>query len=850
MIRNTFLLFSLLFYLNFLGIAQDNKAVFLVSPDGDTTFINPIPDTEITNTIESTYSKIKSIEVNLEPDTELDKFDSIYKHAHIELDSLKKVILTTREFNSVSDIDNVLQEWNTYSQNLNKWSDKINERIKTLQDDYFQISVATDVWNATLKKSKSSGVPRDVLSSTEELYRTLKVLKETIKDNQNEALRKQNRITELRLIVDEVNTYLSKTRKSIQSDYFVKDRPAIWNSADSTANFNLIKKQFTKSTEDNLNSLQLFYRTNKNGLIFQLILFIILWIGFYYLHRQSINENEIDDELKLESARGIISEHGITALVLALFASIWIYQANITPIDIIIQFLYITIALFFIPRHIDKRLRIILFGLLFLFLTSNIQVLFSGKILFTRLALLLENVISIWIIYTIASPKIFIRSILKEKNWGIVLKLIPVFYFLIVVSAIANILGYVNLALLLNNATVNTLFNLNIVILVIMVLRHTIYILLRTTFLQNSNIIRQNHHLIERRSFAIVQIIAVFLWIKSILRNLGLLEGLNTWLTDIMEANWKIGESEISVQGIVNFILVIIVTLIFNRIIKSLLKDELYPRVKLARGIPGAISMITGYIIAGYGIFIALGSAGVDLKSFGLVAGALGVGIGFGLQGIVANFIAGLVIAFERPIQVGDTIEIGTMMGDVTKIGVRACTVKTFDGSEVIIPNSSLITNDVTNWTLSDRRKRRDINIGVAYGTNPQQVLDLITEVANKHPEVLKIPAPWALFDGFGDNSLNFRVRIWTTMDNGMTTQSSVTVSIYDALQDAGIEIPFPQRDLHLRSIDPSIQGIKDVSRKPARKNKMTTKNKSDKSKPERNFEDDPDISNGNDFDI
>jgi small-conductance mechanosensitive channel len=228
--------------------------------------------------------------------------------------------------------------------------------------------------------------------------------------------------------------------------------------------------------------------------------------------------------------------------------------------------------------------------------------------------------------------------------------------------------------------------------------------------------------------------------------------------------------------------------------------------------------MITGYVIVAYGFFIALGSV-ADLSSFGLLAGALGVGIGFGLQGIVANFIAGIVLAFERPIQVGDEIELPATMGIVTSIGVRSTTVRTYDGSEVIIPNSDLITKDVINWTLSDRKKRRDIYIGVAYGTDPDVVLELIKRVASEHPNVLNIPAPWALFDGFGDNSLNFRIRVWTTMDTGMTTKSEVTVAIYDALREAGISIPFPQRDLHIKSIDQDIKqeltGKKTTTRKP-----------------------------------
>ena len=181
-------------------------------------------------------------------------------------------------------------------------------------------------------------------------------------------------------------------------------------------------------------------------------------------------------------------------------------------------------------------------------------------------------------------------------------------------------------------------------------------------------------------------------------------------------------------------------------------------------------------------------------------------------------------------------------MGDVTQIGVRACTIKTFEGSEVIVPNSSLITNDVTNWTLSDRRKRRDINVTTAYGSNPEEVLEIIKTTAQEHPNVLKIPAPWALFDGFGDNSLNFRIRIWTTMDTGMSTKSEVAIMLYSALKDAGIEIPFPQRDLHLRTVSDSVIDMigqpkaKQAQRKAPAKRQLNIKKESGKDSPNPNI--------------
>jgi small-conductance mechanosensitive channel len=197
---------------------------------------------------------------------------------------------------------------------------------------------------------------------------------------------------------------------------------------------------------------------------------------------------------------------------------------------------------------------------------------------------------------------------------------------------------------------------------------------------------------------------------------------------------------------------------------------------------------------------------GVPLDRLTLVVSALGVGIGFGLQNIVNNFVSGVILLFERPIRVGDLIQLEGLFGHVSTIGIRASKVRTFDGSDVIVPNGDLVSARVTNWTLADKKRRIDFPVGVAYGTDPTRVLEILLQIAKEHPEVLEHPEPEALFRSFGDSSLDFALRCWTESDRGLfAVQSDLAVGINAALAEAGIEIPFPQRDLHLRSVDPAI---------------------------------------------
>jgi len=203
------------------------------------------------------------------------------------------------------------------------------------------------------------------------------------------------------------------------------------------------------------------------------------------------------------------------------------------------------------------------------------------------------------------------------------------------------------------------------------------------------------------------------------------------------------------------------------------------------------------------GFFLAAFAANFDLNRFTLLAGALGVGIGFGLQSIVNNFVSGLVLLFERPIKVGDRIEVGQLLGDVRHIGMRASVVRTLTGAEVVVPNGNLVSNEVTNWTLSDQLRRGDIEVGVKYGTDPEQVLEILLQVAERHEDVLKEPPPAAWFMGFGESSLDFSLRAWTgATEKFFQVRSDLNVAVNRALKEAGMEIPFPQRDLHVRSVD------------------------------------------------
>ncbi|MBO3700573.1 mechanosensitive ion channel family protein [Roseivirga sp. E12] len=219
-------------------------------------------------------------------------------------------------------------------------------------------------------------------------------------------------------------------------------------------------------------------------------------------------------------------------------------------------------------------------------------------------------------------------------------------------------------------------------------------------------------------------------------------------------------------------------------------------------GVSQSIGTIIQYFLIIVGAFVVIQNSGINLGSLNVLAGALGVGIGFGLQNIANNFISGLIILFERPIKVGDRIEVGSVSGDVVKISSRASTVNTNDNISIIIPNSDLINKQVINWSHNDRRIRYHVPVGVSYKEDPAVIKKVLLEVADANKDILKRPAPDVLFVGYGDSSIDFDLLIWTStyIDKPIILKSQLYYEIFEKFKEHKIEIPYPQRDLHLKS--------------------------------------------------
>ncbi|WP_421783371.1 DUF3772 domain-containing protein [Kiloniella litopenaei] len=307
----------------------------------------------------------------------------------------------------------------------------------------------------------------------------------------------------------------------------------------------------------------------------------------------------------------------------------------------------------------------------------------------------------------------------------------------------------------------------------------------------------------------------LLIWGMSAQRLFGIIQ---TALT-----GFKIGEVRISFIDIAVAGILFIGMLALTKVFANVLDERLLPKTKLDAGVRNAIKASVGYAGLGLAVLIGVSAAGLDLSNIAIVAGALSVGIGFGLQSIVNNFVSGLILIFERPIKQGDWVVVGNEEGHVKKIKVRATEIETFDRASVIIPNSDLISGTMKNWTHKSKLGRLEVRIGVSYDSDEEKVREILTKIATEHPGVLARPEPYVLFMDFGASSLDFELRCFLKdVENKMSVASDLRFSIRKAFQHEGIEIPFPQQDIYIKQA-PGVSKSIDVSAEDTEDKKKDT---------------------------
>jgi len=766
----------------------------------------PIAVSELALKAEQTTNRIREIRASLAPDTEVARIQDELLPTIAGLDDLEESEAELERFSPSRLIDprGRLQRQQSI---LQDWSNLLKQRSKSLGGWRAELRDQRQLWELTME-AEAELLPDAVRERIRALVRTIDELDSPLGKRLDTVLTLQDRVSEQQLRITASFEMLQKAEKANREQLFRLDSLPIWAEFSVPQDDATLASQVKQSWADDSARVSRFTENYVRSIQFHIGLLVALSLLLVVLGRRT-NLTEADEDVDLKATAHVLRRPVTSALLISLTLTYWIYPGKPTVVGELNLLLLLIPVLRLLPGLIYSSMRHSLYGLAGLFVLDQLAELALDDSLLQRVLLLLVTVLALAGAAWVVRPGGQAATLSGGRWWKATVALGRVSILILAVSVIANLVGNVSLSNLLTNGVLNSAYVATVLFAGAWVLRGAGIAFLRTPLARTSRAVRTHTEILRRRVRTGIQTVAFLVWGWATLQLFGLYDPLRAGLVATLSKQWTFGSMSVSLGGVLAFVLTLYVSILISRFIRFVLNEDVLPHLALPRGVAATISMLVNYFIIALGFFIAVSAAGFELSQFALIAGALGVGIGFGLQNIVNNFVSGLVLIFERPIQIGDTVQLGELRGQVRRIGIRASIVRTFDGAEVIVPNGDLISSQVINWTLSDRTRRAEVFVGVKYGTDPNQVLELLVQAARNHEDVLEFPEPRALFRGFGESSLDFSVRFWTAGgENWLPISSDVTVAINNALKEAGIEIPFPQRDLHVRSVDPEARGV------------------------------------------
>jgi small-conductance mechanosensitive channel len=799
------------------GMAQDSGQPSIPTP-APTPQPTPIPASDIPARAADSADTVRRAVANAAPDARLVEIQQNLPDEQARIKTLREE--TTKKLKMpgpASMIKETEKSWGRVRARLDRWLVALSTRSGALDRTLDDLQSRASLWRLTRDDESGAALPKAVMQQVSDTIKSLTDAENQVRSARNSILDLQASIAREKSGVDEMLAKLQQEIATRTRGVLGIDSPPLWKTFSADDDRGDARKQFKSIRQEHWRTLK-NYVAEQGGL---LLVWVLMWPALILLmvvmHRKA--EVWVQQDKSLQKAVTLLSRPVSASLVVtALLNAILEPQAPSAWTDAVAVVLALAI-LRLLPELLPKSMRLAPYFVVLLFVLRRAVKLAPEGFVIYRLALLALAAggiaVCVWLIRALRRDP----DSLSETWHRAVLYGARVALVLFGVGAVTDIIGSVDFSTLALTGTAYAMLAAVLMALVSVTLRSMVRVGLLTGTARRIGIAPDHSDTVRTTVFRMIRFLAVVGWSVAVLKGFLLFDPL---LTDIRRAlDWSvtIGNFSIDPGDFLIFGFTIWLSFRIATFVQFILNVDLMARVDLPRGVPETVSRLTRYAIIAIGAVIASAAAGFDISRVTIIIGALGVGVGFGLQNIVNNFVSGLILLFERPIRVGDTLDLGTTGGVVENIGMRASIVSTWDGAEVIIPNASLISEDVTNWTLSHDRRRMVIPVGVAYGTDPEKAAQLIVGIANDHKDVDANPEPTCLFVGFGDSSLDFQLRAWTAGSAFMGVASDLRFAIVRKLAEAGIEIPLPQRDLHLRTADPeaaSWAGPRNKDERPA----------------------------------
>jgi potassium efflux system protein len=707
--------------------------------------------------------------------------------------------------------------WRKGHAELNDWLNRLTRMIDQLNATLTQLTDLQKIWIKTLSAARDAQTPNAIVQQITTVVPAIEAALVTLQTQRSGLLGLQGRIANEAAQAETVLAEIAQAQKRAVAGLASRERRPIWSTDQWIRERAQRPGRWREMAADPWADIDQYLRDPTCGMPFHLSLLIVLLILFLTMRRK-VNRWEAGDVstvISTVSARPFAAAFIVTLLIASLPNS---------PAPPTVRHLFEALALApmiqLIKPAVDQRVMGALYALGLLFFFDTVRHTFASATLFDQAMVVLEALGGLAVLGWLLAFGYLQRPLVQASGSSRLraLRTVAILVMVILVAGLlAAVLGYMRIARLLVSGV---LIGGGLALALsasIRILSAVAAFLLRVRPLRHLRMVRRHRDLLERRIHRVLFWLAIGGWTIRLLDYIGLFQPALAFVKTLLGAKVERGSISISLEDVLAFCLVLWASHLLSKFIRFVLQEDVYSRRRVPPGKAFAASRLLHYIILAGGFIMGLGVLGVNLTRVTVLLGALGVGIGFGLQNVVNNFVSGLILLFEQPVHVGDFLEMGDLYGQVQRIGLRASIVRTRMGAEIIVPNSQLVSEQVTNWTLSDQLRRINLAVGVNYGAAPQKVVEVIEAAAGGHPRVLKIPPPRALLVGFGDSSIDFDLRFWTDQfADWSKIRSEVAVAVHDAVQAAGMSFPFPQREIRLHTAEEEYKKPEAALQEPA----------------------------------
>jgi small-conductance mechanosensitive channel len=673
-------------------------------------------------------------------------------------------------------------EWNALHDELSRWKRSLAKRGQELGGQIARLNQLKNPWQATLESAQTAKLPPEVTQRVQSTLTDVQSALDKFEERQRVILTLQDRVVEQDRQVAQVLSSIEHAREEAVSQLFVRESQPLWSRSvwsQPPQNARAENRRFSRQVDE----LVKYVERDKGRFLLHALFFVLLTGALWWARRGM--DKRTSEEPALQHASAVFAVPIHTALVLTLLLSGWMYPQAPRLLFAIIGAGALVPTALILRKLVNQRLFPLVIGLVLFYFVDQLRIVVSAHQLLSRLLFLVEMLAgalfgfrALGIVRSVASNAGKTGRAIKFALFAI-----RVTIGIFLVAFLLNFIGYNRLSRLIGYTLLTSAYLALVLYGAIQIVDGIVLSALNVPPLARLGLVKRNRAFLYDRTWRLLIWIGVTLWIIFLLDSLSLRAPLFQDLKTLAGTTIGFGSHKFVVGDVLLFGVAIWIAVITSRICRFVLEEEVYPRVHLAPGLHYTISKTLHYAILILGFFAGVGLLGFDLSKLTILAGAFSVGLGFGLQNIINNFVSGLILLFERPIKVGDVIQLDTTEGVVEQIGIRASVIRTVNGSEIIMPNAKLISDPVTNWTFSRRQRIIVISISVVPGTDGQKVIEILKSAAAANTSVLKDPAPHALLVDFTGGGLRFELRARTNQfEDWSVIRSELALDINSAL--------------------------------------------------------------------